>query len=37
MKMFLIIYGEAADGDVIDALKDAGVHGTGNRSSPNPV
>ena len=27
MKMFLIIYGEAADEDVIDALKEAGVHG----------
>jgi hypothetical protein len=27
MKMFLIIYGEAADEDIIAALKEAGIHG----------
>jgi hypothetical protein len=27
MKMFLIVYCEAADEDVIAALKDAGIHG----------
>jgi hypothetical protein len=27
MKMFLIIYGESADEDVIIALKEAGIHG----------